>query len=64
MRETMNNVEKLLDPSQFARLHRSHIVRLDFVKELQPMHHGEYIAILKNGDKLAVSRKSKKVFQR
>ncbi|MCX6120076.1 MAG: LytTR family DNA-binding domain-containing protein [Ignavibacteriales bacterium] len=64
MRETMHGIEQLLDPSQFARVHRSHIVRIDFVKELQPMHHGDYIAILKDGVKLTISRKYKSIFQR
>jgi two-component system LytT family response regulator len=46
----------MLDPSHFARIHRSTIVNLDRIRELQPWFHGEYIVVLKNGSKLKLSR--------
>lgn len=55
-RETIGSIEKQLDPSKFVRIHRSCIVNLDHIRELQPMYHGEYTAILNNGTKLTVSR--------
>src|SRR5690349_6137695 len=45
-----------LDPSRFARVHRSTIVNLDRVRELQPWFHGDAVAILRDGTKLQVSR--------
>ena len=56
VRETMTHLEQRLDPSQFARIHRSTIVNLDAIKELQPWFGGDYIALLKNGAKLKASR--------
>ncbi len=55
-RETISSIEKQLDPSKFVRIHRSYIVSFDHIRELDPMHHGEYIALLSDGAKLTVSR--------
>lgn len=57
IRETMNNLEQQLDPSKFKRIHRSNIVNVDFIKEMQPWSHGDYVMILKNGTKLTLSRR-------
>ena len=57
LRDTMNNVEESLDPEKFARVHRSYIVSIDQVLEMQPWSHGDYIALLKSGEKLNVSRR-------
>lgn len=45
-----------LDPRRFVRIHRSTIVNLDRVKEVQPWFGGDYVAIMATGDKLRVSR--------
>jgi two-component system LytT family response regulator len=45
-----------LDPRRFARVHRSTIVNLDRVKEIQPWFHGDAVAILRDGTRLQVSR--------
>ncbi len=58
-RETMKGIEPQLDPSKFVRIHRSFIVNIDHILELQPLHHGDYVAQLKNGQRLSVSRKYK-----
>lgn len=57
IRESLANIEEQLDPSKFARIHRSHIVNLDYVKEIQPWTHGDSIVILTNEDKLPLSRR-------
>jgi len=57
IRETMTNLEQQLDPTKFKRIHRSHIVNIDFIKELQPWSHGDYVVILKDGKKLMLSRR-------
>lgn len=56
MRETISSLEAQLDPKKFVRIHRSSIVRLDFIQELQPWFHGEYRVILKDGTQLTLSR--------
>jgi two-component system LytT family response regulator len=57
IRETMAGIESRLDPARFARIHRSEIVNVDFVKEIQPFFHGDSIVILKSGEELRVSRR-------
>jgi two-component system LytT family response regulator len=56
LRETLNALEKQLDPDKFLRVSRSAIINLDRVKELQPMFKGEHIIILQNGRSLAMTR--------
>jgi two-component system LytT family response regulator len=56
MRETMQRLEATLDPSRFVRIHRSTMVNLDRVRELQPWFHGEYVLILEDGTKLVTGR--------
>ena len=55
-RETMNSLESQLDPDTFFRIHRSHIVNIERVKELQPWFNGEYVVFLRNGTRLTLSR--------
>jgi two-component system, LytTR family, response regulator len=56
VRETMARLERRLNPEQFARIHRSVIVNLDAVRELQPYFGGDYVVILKTGGRLKASR--------
>ncbi|HBY64304.1 MAG TPA: DNA-binding response regulator, partial [Solibacterales bacterium] len=56
LRETMNAIESRLDPKRFLRIHRSTIVNLDRIKELQPWFRGDYMVILRTGAKLTLSR--------
>src|SRR5205085_1706371 len=56
LRETMNNIEAKLPPDQFVRISRTTIVNIARVKELQPLFHGEYAIILRDGAKLTLSR--------
>jgi two-component system LytT family response regulator len=56
LRETMSSLEARLDPAQFLRVNRSTMVNIDRVKELQPMFHGDYTVILRNGARLTLSR--------
>ena len=52
----MKNMEARLDPSTFVRIHRSAIVNVDRIRELQPWLHGEYVVILADGTRLSASR--------
>ena len=56
LRETLNALEKQLDPETFLRVSRSAIVNLDRVKELHPMFKGEHIMVLQNGKRLTMTR--------
>ncbi len=56
LRETMKNLEAQLDPARFVRIHRSTIVNLEKVKELQPFFRGEYVVVLHQGTTLKLSR--------
>ena len=57
MRETMSGMEAKLDPDRFMRIHRSIIVNLDRVKEVQPWAKGEYVVIMRDGTRLIMSRR-------
>jgi len=56
LREMISNLEAQLDPKQFVRIHRSAIVRIDRIQELQTWSHGEYRVILHGGTELTLSR--------
>ena len=56
LRETMAALEARLSPDIFLRISRSTIVNVERIQELQPMFHGEYVVILRNGTRLTLSR--------
>jgi two-component system LytT family response regulator len=56
VRESIGRLSGRLDPERFVRIHRSVIVNVRRIKELQSCNAGEYIAVLKNGKKLPCSR--------
>jgi len=56
LRETISGLESQLDPRHFVRIHRSAIVNINRIKELQPWSHGEYHVILHDGTQLTLSR--------
>ena len=56
IRDTMQNFETRLDPEHFIRIHRSTLVNIDRVRELQPLFGGEYAVLLRDGRQLTLSR--------
>jgi len=56
LREGIGSIAERLDPERFVRIHRSVIVNVRKIRELQPCDSGEYIAVLKNGKELSCSR--------
>jgi two-component system LytT family response regulator len=56
IREGIGSLSARLDPSQFVRIHRSIIVNVRKIKELQPCNRGEYMVVLKDGKQLSCSR--------
>jgi two-component system LytT family response regulator len=57
IRASLRDVIAELDPKRFVRIHRSAIVNVERVREVQPWFGGDYIAILRTGAKLRVSRR-------
>jgi two-component system LytT family response regulator len=56
VRDTMAHIEADLDPAQFVRIHRSAIVNVDRIQELQSSFGGEYVVLLRGGTRLTLSR--------
>jgi two-component system, LytTR family, response regulator len=55
-RSALNELADSLDPMRFVRVHRSAIVNIDSIVELQPVSHGEFELVLKDGHRSRVSR--------
>jgi two-component system, LytTR family, response regulator len=56
LRKGIGEIAEKLDPALFVRIHRSAIVNVRRIKELQPVNSGEYIVVLKDGKELSCSR--------
>lgn len=55
-RVSLSELEARLDPQLFLRIHRSTIVNLRHIKELQPHSHGDFLVVLQDGQQLKLSR--------
>ena len=53
---TLNDFERRLDPERFIRVHRAHIVNLDFVKQLVPFDGSRMQVEMRDGTKILASR--------
>jgi two-component system LytT family response regulator len=60
IRRTIASLERELDPEHFIRIHRSGIVNLSRAREFRRSLRGGYSIVLRNGDKLKVSRAHRK----
>lgn len=56
LRETLTELEKRLSPSDFFRIHRSTIVNIHRIKEIQPWFYGYHRLLLENRTELRMSR--------
>jgi two-component system, LytTR family, response regulator len=56
LRETLAKLESQLDPRKFTRIHRSQIVNIDHVRELQPWSHRGWRLVMLNGTELSLTR--------
>lgn len=54
--QTISSLESMLDPAQFIRIHRSHIVNLERVAKIEAYTKDSKIAVLRDGTQLPVSR--------
>jgi two-component system LytT family response regulator len=55
-RATLNELAGKLDPVRFVRVHRSAIVNIESILQLEPISHGEFEVVLKNGSRSRISR--------
>ena len=56
LRVRLSDIEQQLDPARFARIHRTVIVNVGRVAEIQPWFSGDAVVILRDGTKLRLSR--------
>ena len=56
LRETISSMEERVDPAMFVRIHRSAIVNLRYVKEVRGQTQGDFVVVLANGQRVAMSR--------
>jgi two-component system LytT family response regulator len=55
-RASLTELARSLDPTRFLRIHRSVIVNIDSIVQLEPLSHGEFELLLKDGSHARVSR--------
>jgi len=56
-RGLLGSLDASLDERRFVRIHRSAIVNVDMVDELQQDAHGDYIVLLRDGTQIRVRRR-------
>jgi two-component system LytT family response regulator len=64
VRATLATIEERLSSGEFAKVNRSALVNLDQVKELQPLIHGDYVVVMRDGTKVPLSRSLRGEFVR
>jgi two-component system LytT family response regulator len=57
VRGTLESFQERLDPAQFARVHRSHVVNIDEIAEVHPWFHGDRKLLLRDGAEIPWSRR-------
>ncbi len=63
-RATLNELAGRLDPVRFVRVHRSAIVNIESILRLEPISHGEFEVILKDGSRSKISRTYRKELEK
>jgi two-component system LytT family response regulator len=59
LKTSVSELERRLDPSQFMRIHRSTIVNLDSIAQVESYGGSDYQVVLRDGTKLRVSRSNR-----
>lgn len=57
LRATMAGIEARLDAQYFVRVHRSYVVDLDFLAEIEPLETGDARLLMRGGIKIPCSRR-------
>ena len=63
-RAALNELAERLDPVRFVRVHRSAVVNIDSILHLEPISHGEFEVILKDGSRPRISRTYRRQLER
>jgi two-component system LytT family response regulator len=64
LRETLQVLAEKLDPREFIRIHRSTIVNVRRIREVQPWFQGSHIVVLHSGEELRMSRYQRDAVER
>jgi two-component system, LytTR family, response regulator len=64
IRQSLTTLEARLNPHEFVRIHRSTIVNVRRIREIQPWFHGHHLVVLQNGQELRMSRYQRDVAKR
>ena len=65
VRQTLGAMRSQLDPQNFVQIHRSIIVNIERIKELETMFSGDHTVVMENGARLPLSRNYKnQLFER
>jgi two-component system LytT family response regulator len=56
LRESLGGLLARLDPSAFVHVHRSHVVRIEAVRDIETLESGQYLLRLHNGERVATGR--------
>lgn len=62
--EHLRDLVNKLDPTQFFRIHRSTIINISSVVQLEPISHGEFDVVMKDGARLCLSRTYRSEFEK
>lgn len=62
-RETLSGLAEKLDPRRFVRVHRSTIINVDRLREVQPYFHGAYVLTLHDGTEVRLSRSRRRALE-
>jgi hypothetical protein len=57
LRSTMTAIQERLDPERFVRVHRSYMVNLEFLTQIEPLESGDARLLLKDGTRIPCSRR-------
>lgn len=63
-RLNLSELEMFLSPDRFIRCHRSYIVNIEYIAEIQPDSHSTFLLVMKNGEKIPVSQRYASFFRR
>lgn len=61
-RQTLTMLQSQLDPKNFVRIHRSHIINIGSIRKVTPLSKGDYNLLLNDGTKLRLSRSYRESF--
>jgi DNA-binding LytR/AlgR family response regulator len=63
-RQPISLIESKLDPARFLRVHRSHLVRIDYITAIRRTVHGGAELVLRDGERVPVGRKYSRAVRR